>query len=77
MNVYQYHIEIWLKSSEKGLSGVYTCLDINSFPELQYSSKLTNLKQRRNITNNKAVQIMHFLRIFNGIYMQLSWQAMS
>lgn len=77
MNVYQYHTEIWLKSSEQGLNSIYTHLEISSFPEVHYSSKWTNLNQRRNLANDKAVQIMPFLRIFSGIYMQLSWQAMA
>lgn len=77
MDVYQYHIEIWLKSSGQGLNSIYAHLEISYLPEVQYSSKLTNLNQRRNLANDKAVQIMHFLKIFSGIYMQLSWQAMS
>lgn len=77
MNVYQYHTEIWLKSSEQGLNSIYTHLEISSFPEVHYSSKWTNLNPRRNLANDKAVQIMPFLRIFSGIYMQLSWQAMA
>lgn len=77
ISVYQYHIEIWLNLSKQVLNSVYAHLEISSFPEVQYSSKLTNLNQRRNSANVEAVQIMHFLRIFSGIYMQLSWQAMS
>lgn len=53
---------VWLKSSEQGLNGVYTHLGIT---------------RERNCVNDEAVQIMRFLRIFGGIYMQLSWQAMS
>lgn len=77
MIVYQYHIDIWLKSSEQGPSSVYTHLEIISFPAVWYSSNQTNLNRRRNLSNNKAVQIVRFLRIFSGIYMQLSWQAVS
>lgn len=77
MIVYQYHVDIWLKSSEQGPNSVYTHLEISSFPAVRYSSKLTNLNWRRNLSNDEAVQIVHFLRIFSGIYMQLSWQAVS
>lgn len=70
-------IKIWLKSSEQGLNGIYTNVEVSSFSEVQCSSKLINPNQRINLASNGAVQIMHFLRIFSGIYVQLSWQAVS
>jgi len=77
MHGYQYHTEILFKRSEQGLNSVYAHLEISSFPEVQYSSKLTSLNQRRNLAKDEAVQVMRFLRIFSGVYMQLSWQAVS
>lgn len=70
-------IKVWLKSSELSLNRVYTHVEVSSFSEVQCSLKLIDPNQRRNLTSNGTVQIMHFLRIFSGIYVQLSWQAVS